>query len=462
MDTNWIQYILVLVTVFHSIHGYSDIEARLVVARKYIDKGSSVMFHCEHNVDPKILYKVTFLKENNGKFFQYIKNRNPPYRNFSIPGAEIDLKNSNEDKVHLEKIDFDAAGRYYCEVSTETPIYTKESNIEQVHVIVQQTGPPKITFSKRQFTIGENLVSNCTTSKAHPAPHITWLINGKQVDDKYIRTIHLHSSGGSGSGSSSGGGTAGGGKNSHRAKTLTNSQSRDRHDSNGSSRARTLASQFSQSSGRQEPLAANGNHLGFEIHQNSGYNNNNRNNNHRNNGFSAADVESGYNGYSYSNSNSNVDTSDYFDDKYFETRKYRNPHRSPHRKLRRHTNDLTGSLKPANNSRHRLVATSSQLSIEVSELHALNGRLEISCLATIPARIKSNGEQYADYKTYSVKVDIDTVETTTQLPAISDMAALGNASNRADIDRLRVAATTLNFPILLIVLLNFLRSFSMP
>lgn len=72
----------------------------------------------------------------------------------------------------------------------------------------------------------------------------------QQVDDKYIRTIHLHSSGGSGSGGS---GSAGGGKNSHRAKTLTNSQSRDRHDSNGSSRARTLASQFSQSSaGRGE------------------------------------------------------------------------------------------------------------------------------------------------------------------------------------------------------------------
>lgn len=73
----------------------------------------------------------------------------------------------------------------------------------------------------------------------------------QQVDDKYIRTIHLHSSGGSGS-SSSVGSSASGGKNSHRAKTLTNSQSRDRHDSNGSSRARTLASQFSQSSGRGE------------------------------------------------------------------------------------------------------------------------------------------------------------------------------------------------------------------
>lgn len=35
--------------------------------------------------------QVTWLKENTGKFFQFIKNRNPPYRNFSIPGAEIDV-----------------------------------------------------------------------------------------------------------------------------------------------------------------------------------------------------------------------------------------------------------------------------------------------------------------------------------------------------------------------------------
>lgn len=39
--------------------GYSDIEARLVLARKYVEKGSSVTLYCEHNVDPKILYKVS-------------------------------------------------------------------------------------------------------------------------------------------------------------------------------------------------------------------------------------------------------------------------------------------------------------------------------------------------------------------------------------------------------------------
>lgn len=56
----------------------------------------------------------------------------------------------------------------------------------------------------------------------------------QQVDDKYIRTIHLHASSGS-NGST--------GKNSHRSKTLTNNQSRDRHDA--LSRVRSLVSQSS-------------------------------------------------------------------------------------------------------------------------------------------------------------------------------------------------------------------------
>lgn len=46
---------------------------------------------------------------------------------------------------------------------------------------VPQTGPPVIALNRRKYTVGEKLEANCTTSKAHPAPHITWLINGKKV-----------------------------------------------------------------------------------------------------------------------------------------------------------------------------------------------------------------------------------------------------------------------------------------
>lgn len=52
---------------------------------------------------------------------------------------------------------------------------------------------------------------------------------------------------------------------------------------------------------------------------------------------------------------------------------------------------------------HRPYMAASMLVMEVSELHAdMNGRLEITCLATIPAHV-GPGEQFADYKTYSVK-----------------------------------------------------------
>lgn len=65
-------------------------------------------------------------------------------------------------------------------------------------------------------------------------------------------------------------------------------------------------------------------------------------------------------------------------------------------KNRRYANDV-------NRGSHKTLSSSSQLSIEVSDLHAgINGRLEITCLATIPAHVGS-GEQFADYKTHSVK-----------------------------------------------------------
>lgn len=65
-------------------------------------------------------------------------------------------------------------------------------------------------------------------------------------------------------------------------------------------------------------------------------------------------------------------------------------------KTRRHITEVTRNV-------HKPIVSSSQLIVEVSELHAdLNGRLEITCLATIPAHV-GPGEQFADYKTYSVK-----------------------------------------------------------
>lgn len=54
---------------------------------------------------------------------------------------------------------------------------------------VKQNGSPKIMFKKRLFVVGENLIANCTTTRAKPPPTITWLINGKKV--KYKRGVKV-------------------------------------------------------------------------------------------------------------------------------------------------------------------------------------------------------------------------------------------------------------------------------
>lgn len=79
--------------------GQSDVEVDLI-AKKYVERGSSVILFCKHNVEPEKLYKVTWLKNGN-KVFEYINGRQPPYRNFSVAGAEIDVRNFDNLKLDL-------------------------------------------------------------------------------------------------------------------------------------------------------------------------------------------------------------------------------------------------------------------------------------------------------------------------------------------------------------------------
>jgi hypothetical protein len=72
--------------------------------------------------------------------------------------------------------------------------------------------------------------------------------------------------------------------------------------------------------------------------------------------------------------------------------------------MRRH---LSGEPRSSTNSVRKVknhpTYSSSQLSIKVSDLHAdKNGRLEITCLSTIPAKVGGD-DLFADFKSYSVK-----------------------------------------------------------
>lgn len=51
---------------------------------------------------------------------------------------------------------------------------------------------PHITFNQANFTVGDMLDANCTSSPATPVPELTWLLNGKKVGIFTLYIIMLH------------------------------------------------------------------------------------------------------------------------------------------------------------------------------------------------------------------------------------------------------------------------------
>ncbi|XP_043465297.1 uncharacterized protein LOC122500437 [Leptopilina heterotoma] len=108
-----------------------------------------------------------------------MSDRNPP---FMLTKENPNLEHSSDGKtITLKKVTFLDSGLYSCEVSTLSPIFEAESKQEKLEVIVPQTGPPVITLDKTIYVVGEFLEGNCSSSPAHPAPHLTWYINKKQA-----------------------------------------------------------------------------------------------------------------------------------------------------------------------------------------------------------------------------------------------------------------------------------------
>ncbi|CAH3866015.1 unnamed protein product [Pieris brassicae] len=170
--------------------GHTEVLVELQMDR-WVGRGGSVRLRCLHDVPPHLLDKVVFLRQGT-KIFQYIKNRKPPYRNFTTPGAVLNIALATENSIILQNLELEASGRYSCEVSLETPIYTKASAEKQLTVFLfgvtgqyptePQKHHPRIEVPPREPPAAP-FRARCTTAPSAPAPHVTWFINGKKMDE---------------------------------------------------------------------------------------------------------------------------------------------------------------------------------------------------------------------------------------------------------------------------------------
>jgi len=61
---------------------------------RYVVVGDSALLQCKYNVKMEHLHRVEWLKSDK-KIFQFVQGRTPPFRNFSIPGAELDVSSND-------------------------------------------------------------------------------------------------------------------------------------------------------------------------------------------------------------------------------------------------------------------------------------------------------------------------------------------------------------------------------
>ncbi|KAK7590680.1 hypothetical protein V9T40_002293 [Parthenolecanium corni] len=156
-------------------------------APRYVMVNGTATLKCEYDVNENQVYKVEWLRGGN-KIYQFIKGRNPPFNNFTVIGADIDWTESDEKRVSLKNLQFEASGVYICEVTTDNPIYTKPSEEEYLVVMQTQSENPRISFNEADYKVGDILDANCTSSPATPVPELTWLLNGKKADESLIRS----------------------------------------------------------------------------------------------------------------------------------------------------------------------------------------------------------------------------------------------------------------------------------
>ncbi|XP_046414401.1 uncharacterized protein LOC124176772 isoform X1 [Neodiprion fabricii] len=187
-QVDWKRVVLVYVLQIYSYTAAVVVWVQLDVPR-YVEYRSTVTLICNHSVSENVLHKIEFIR-NEYKIFQYIKDRTPPTQMHKVPGAELQ-PTSAMNVIKLKDVGFEASGVYSCDVSMATPIYTVGSDSVNMEVIVPQSEDPRITFKKPYYVVGEILEANCTSSPAHPAPHITWFINGKEVDVFLVRTFPI-------------------------------------------------------------------------------------------------------------------------------------------------------------------------------------------------------------------------------------------------------------------------------
>ncbi|CAH0564220.1 unnamed protein product [Brassicogethes aeneus] len=153
-----------------------------------VERGHDAILRCMFDLDGDRLYSVKWYR-GNYEFYRYTPSERPPIKQFKIKGMFVREQDSNSTQVVLENVSRDISGSYSCEVTAEQPSFFTDMQTAELQVVDLPQGDPVISGLKPRYRVGETLKANCTSEGSNPAANLTWYLNGKPVDAKYV---HRH------------------------------------------------------------------------------------------------------------------------------------------------------------------------------------------------------------------------------------------------------------------------------
>ncbi|CAD6237742.1 GSCOCG00008328001-RA-CDS [Cotesia congregata] len=144
--------------------------------------GDAVSLSCIYDLQGP-LYTIKWYFNDN-EFYRFVPKALPTQHSYSVNGMKVDIKNSDENGVTLINVSRELTGLYKCEVSEDMPTYHTAMKEQHMQVVDVPDTDPVILVDKSRVEPNEILKANCTSGASHPAPNVTWTLNGAYLNNE--------------------------------------------------------------------------------------------------------------------------------------------------------------------------------------------------------------------------------------------------------------------------------------
>ncbi|XP_048520945.1 uncharacterized protein LOC109546568 isoform X2 [Dendroctonus ponderosae] len=155
----------------------------LYITPTVVQKGHAATFRCTYDLEGDTVYSVQWYRGSH-EFYRYEPSGVSVTQHFSIPGVRLkpDLTNSNSTQVVLTDIEFNLAGNFSCEVTTENgPNMHIKMDSKSMSVVQLPEHPPQISVGREPLDYGDILRANCSSHPSRPPADLKFILNNITV-----------------------------------------------------------------------------------------------------------------------------------------------------------------------------------------------------------------------------------------------------------------------------------------